>query len=84
MDDVLNEQPEEAVEAVQAAPSGDEAAALQPVPPAPMAGQSIADAFEAWFAAHIPNSPVSRDTAAYNRIHAAAMEIRAALFSVKE
>jgi len=54
-----------------AAPEGEAA-------PAP----TVAESFAAWWDATIPNSPVSRDTAAYNKAHALRLQFLAVLNSV--
>lgn len=57
------------------------------VPPAvtisDSAGMAMAE-LEAWRLKHVANSAFSRDTRAYNRIHAALVEIGSAIASVKE
>lgn len=41
-----------------------------------------AESFDAWWAATIPNSPVSRDTTAYNQAYALRSQLLAVLNSV--
>lgn len=48
----------------------------------PKAKPTPAESFAAWWAANIPNSPVSRNTAAYNRAHALRSQMLEVLNSV--
>jgi len=41
-------------------------------------------ALDAWFAEHVPDSAISRDTTAYNRVFHAVAEIKAAISTLKE
>ena len=46
-------------------------------------GAALAD-IVAWFETHVPNSIISRDTIAHNRIYTAVSEIKSALGNIKE